>query len=81
MLEVQASKKDKDFVMAINWKMAQACVAQGKARQFPGAYAHNHREPNQDAVSTMMNGVKMLDPKDCPGHGFLYADSKEPARC
>jgi nitrous-oxide reductase len=78
MLEVQASKKDKDFVMAINWKMAQACVAQGKARQFPGSYAHNHREPNQDAVSTVMNGVKMLDPKDCPGMVFYMPTPKSP---
>ncbi len=78
MLEVNASKKDKDFMMAINWKMAKACVDQGKARQFPGDYRHNFREENQDAVSEVKSGVKMLDPKDCPGMVFYMPTPKSP---
>lgn len=78
MLEVNASKKDKDFVMAINWKKAKACVDQGKARMFPGAYRHNYREENQEAVSESLNGTKMLDPKDCPGMVFYMPTPKSP---
>jgi nitrous-oxide reductase len=40
-LEVNASQKDKDYIAAINWKQAEQCVAQGKAKTEPARYAHN----------------------------------------
>ena len=40
-LEKNASQKDKDYIAAINWKQAEQCVAQGKAKTEPGRYAHN----------------------------------------
>ena len=34
-LEVNASQNDKDFIAAVNWKQAEQCVAQGKAKAAP----------------------------------------------
>ena len=41
LLEVNASQNDKDFVAAVNWKQAEECVAEGKAKAVPAEYAHN----------------------------------------
>ena len=42
LLEVNASKNDKDFIAAVNWKKAEEYVAQGKAKQWPTKYYHNY---------------------------------------
>src|SRR5262245_17788559 len=41
-LEENASKNDKDFVAAVNYKRAEACVSEGKARTAPAEYFHNY---------------------------------------
>ncbi|MBE7412403.1 MAG: Sec-dependent nitrous-oxide reductase [Leptospiraceae bacterium] len=76
MLEVGASKKDKDYILAFNWKKASECKA--KARDFSGTYVHNIWPENQKTVSTKHNGVKMLDPKDCPGIAYFLPTPKSP---
>ena len=40
-LEVNASQNDKDYIAAVNWKAAEQCVAEGKAKTMPAEYAHN----------------------------------------
>jgi hypothetical protein len=32
-LEVNASQKDKDFILAVNWKKAEQYLAQGKGKK------------------------------------------------
>jgi nitrous-oxide reductase len=32
-LEVNASQKDKDFILAVNWKKAEQYLAQGKGKR------------------------------------------------
>jgi nitrous-oxide reductase len=44
LLEVNASRNDKDFVAAVNWRRAEECVAEGKGRTVPARYAHNHMD-------------------------------------
>ncbi|MDZ4728271.1 MAG: Sec-dependent nitrous-oxide reductase [Leptospira sp.] len=78
MLEVGASKKDKDFILAFNWVRAQECKAQGKAANFGGEYVNNFRPENKPAVSTRLSGVKMLQPKDCPGMMYYMPTPKSP---
>ena len=45
-LEINASKNDKDFIAAINWKLAEQCVKDGKAKAWPSRYAHNVMDPD-----------------------------------
>ncbi len=78
-LELNASQNDKDFVAAINWKRAEECVAQGKARAFPSTYVHNYVDPaSRIAKSETKTSVRMLDPKDCEGVAYYLPTPKSP---
>lgn len=78
MLEVGASKKDKDYILAFNWVKAKACKDAGKAKDFGGTYYHNYLPENMPTVSEKLSGVKLLDPKDCPGMMYLMPTPKSP---
>ena len=79
MLEIEASKNDKDFILAFNWKKAEACVDQGKARTVPGPHVINRRGHNsKPATSEKVATVKMLNPTDCPGIMFYMPTPKSP---
>jgi nitrous-oxide reductase len=41
LLEVNASQKDKDFIMAVNWKKAEEYLKAGKGVKQKVKYAHN----------------------------------------
>jgi nitrous-oxide reductase len=82
LLEVNASQNDKDYVAAINWKLAEKYLAEGKAKDEPGKYRHNvWSEETHSATSTEMNGVKVLYPQDCPGLVYLLPTPKSPHGC
>jgi nitrous-oxide reductase len=54
LLEVNASQRDKDFIMAVNWKKAEEYLAQGKGMKWAANYAHNvFDEKTHTATSTM----------------------------
>ena len=79
LLEVNASQNDKDFVAAVNWKVAEQCVADGKAESFPSNYAHNLKnEATGIAETTMMDSVNMLKPENCEGVVYLLPTPKSP---
>ena len=78
MIEVGASKNDKDYVMAFNWVKAKACKDAGKAKDFSGVYYHNYLPENAPAIAERMSGVKLLDPKDCPGVAYFLPTPKSP---
>lgn len=79
LLEANASQNDKDFIAAVNWKLAEQYVKEGKAKKVPGAYYHNKlNEKTHTATSELMNGTLMLDPKDCPGLVYLMPCPKSP---
>lgn len=78
MLEINASRGDKDYIMAFNWVRAKQCADEGKATNFSGSYRHNYREDNKNAVSEAMNGVRMLDPANCPGVAYYLPTPKSP---
>jgi nitrous-oxide reductase len=79
LLEVNASAKDKDFILAVNWKKAEEYLAAGKAKRVPATYAHNvYDDRTHTATSTIMNEVMMLDPADCPDMMYFMPCPKSP---
>jgi nitrous-oxide reductase len=79
LLEVNASKNDKDFIAAVNWKKAEEYVAQGKAKDWPTKYYHNYMDhATQSARSEVISTVKVLDPADCPGMIYFIPTPKSP---
>jgi nitrous-oxide reductase len=79
LLEVNASKNDKDFIAAINWKKAEEYVAQGKAKVWPTKYYHNWMDHDtQSAKSEVIDKVAVLDPADCPGMVYYMPTPKSP---
>ncbi len=79
LLEVNASAKDKDFIMAVNWKKAEAYAKAGKGKMVPVEYAHNvYNEKTHSATSTIEKQVLLLDPKDCPDMIYFIPCPKSP---
>jgi nitrous-oxide reductase len=79
LLEVNASKNDKDFVAAVNWKRAEACVAAGKGEKLGTKYRHNVMdEKSRVASSTVMNDETILRPENCEGLVYFIPTPKSP---
>ena len=79
LLEVNASAKDKDFIMAVNWKKAEAYAKAGKGKMVPVEYAHNvYNEKTHSGTSTIEKQVLLLDPKDCPDMIYFIPCPKSP---
>ncbi len=82
LLEVNASQKDKDFIMAVNWKKAEEYIAQGKGKIEKVKYAHNvYDEKTHSATSTMENEVAVLDVMELPGVVYFIPCPKSPHGC
>ncbi len=82
LLEVNASAKDKDFIMAVNWKKAEEYVKAGKAKKEAVKYAHNvYDDKTHTATSTIETEVLVLDPKDCPDMMYFIPCPKSPHGC
>jgi nitrous-oxide reductase len=82
LLEVNASQKDKDFIMAVNWKKAEEYVKAGKGVMKPVKYIHNsYSDVTHSATTTTINEVLMLDPKDCPDMIYFMPCPKSPHGC
>ncbi|WP_299823840.1 Sec-dependent nitrous-oxide reductase [uncultured Pontibacter sp.] len=77
--ELGASQKDRDYLAAINWKVAAKYAAEGKAREMPANYYHNKRDHNtHKATSTVKKTVRYLLPEECPGMMYLIPAPKSP---
>jgi nitrous-oxide reductase len=82
LLEVNASAKDKDFIMAVNWKKAEEYLKAGKGKTEAVKFAHNVYDDNKhQATSTIENSVTVLDPKDCPDMLYFIPCPKSPHGC
>lgn len=82
LLEVNASARDKDFIMAVNWKKAEEYIKAGKAKKQAVKYAHNTYDENtHTATSTIKNEVLVLDPKECPDMLYMIPCPKSPHGC
>jgi nitrous-oxide reductase len=78
-LEANASQNDKDYIAAVNYKQAESCVAQGKARTVNTRYLHNWiDETSRSAKSETVSSVPMLDPRTCQGLVYYLPTPKSP---
>ncbi|MDH5396938.1 MAG: Sec-dependent nitrous-oxide reductase, partial [Cyclobacteriaceae bacterium] len=78
-IERNASINDKDFIAAVNWKLAEEYIAQGKAQTMPTSYMHNYfDEKTQMATSEEIKEVKVLIPSECPGLIYYLPTPKSP---
>lgn len=79
LLEINASKNDKDFIAAVNWKALEKCVADGKAVAMKSDYVHNiYDESVHAAKSEAMKSTKTLTPEKCPDSIFYIPVAKSP---
>lgn len=82
LLEVNASQRDKDFIMAVNWKKAEEYIKAGKGKKTPANYAHNYYdESTHSAVSEMRNEVLILDSKELKDLCYMIPCPKSPHGC
>lgn len=82
LLEVNASQKDKDFIMAVNWKKAEEYIAQGKGKVEKAKYAHNvYDDKTHSATSTIESEVVVLDVAEFPDIVYFIPCPKSPHGC
>ncbi|CAN5455505.1 Sec-dependent nitrous-oxide reductase [soil metagenome] len=82
LLEVNASQKDKDFIMAVNWKKAEEYLKAGKGRKQAVRYAHNiYDESTHTAKSEIRTEVTVLNSKDLPDLCYFIPCPKSPHGC
>lgn len=82
LLEVNASQKDKDFIMAVNWKKAEEYIKAGKGQKVKAKYAHNEwNEKTHTGVSNIMNEVLQLDPAELKDIIYFIPCPKSPHGC
>ncbi|MCD2424354.1 Sec-dependent nitrous-oxide reductase [Niabella pedocola] len=82
LLEVNASQRDKDFIMAVNWKKAEEYVKSGKGKKQQVKFAHNkYDEATHTAKSEMENEVTVLDITEFPDLVYFIPCPKSPHGC
>ncbi|MBS1774008.1 MAG: Sec-dependent nitrous-oxide reductase [Bacteroidetes bacterium] len=82
LLEVNASQKDKDFIVAVNWKKAEEYVKAGKGTKMKARYMHNTMNDDaQTAVSKEENEVLVLDPAELKDMVYMIPCPKSPHGC
>ena len=82
LLEVNASQKDKDFIMAVNWKKCEEYAKAGKGKKLKVKYAHNvYDETTHTGTSNMITEVMALDPKELKDIVYFMPCPKSPHGC
>ncbi len=82
LLEVNASQKDKDFIMAVNWKKAEEYLKAGKGKKTAVKYAHNTwDEKTHTAKSEIRTEVIVLDTKELKDIVYMIPCPKSPHGC
>src|SRR6187399_2593537 len=82
LLEQNASQKDKDFIIAVNWKKAEEYLKAGKGRKESVKYAHNtYDEKKHTSTSVIETEVTVLDSKELADMVYLMPCPKSPHGC
>lgn len=82
LLEVNASQKDKDFIMAVNWKKAEEYIKAGKGKKQAVRYAHNrYSDKTHSATSEIKTEVLVLDSKEFSDICYMIPCPKSPHGC
>ncbi|WKK59515.1 Sec-dependent nitrous-oxide reductase [Sphingobacterium sp. BN32] len=80
LLEVNASKNDKDFILAVNWKKAEEYLKAGKGRKVSNLkYAHNvYDEKSHTAKSEFKTETIVLNAEELEGLCYYIPCPKSP---
>jgi len=82
LLEVNASQRDKDFIMAVNWKKAEEYVRDHKGTAGKASYVHNiYNEKTESASTTTESQVITLDPAQLKDFVYFIPCPKSPHGC
>lgn len=82
LLEVNASQRDKDFIMAVNWKKAEEYLKAGKGRKEKVKYAHNtYSDKTHSATSEIKTEVTVLDADVLKDICYMIPCPKSPHGC
>ncbi len=82
LLEVNASQRDKDFIMAVNWKKAEEYIKAGKGKKQSVNYAHNKwDEKTHSAKSVIKKEVYVLDASELKDICYMLPCPKSPHGC
>ncbi len=82
LLEVNASQKDKDFIVAINWKKAEEYIKAGRGKKMATEYYRNTlHEETHTATSEVLREVLTLDPNELKDFVYLIPCPKSPHGC
>jgi nitrous-oxide reductase len=82
LLEVNASQKDKDYIMAVNWKKAEEYLKAGKGKKQKVKYAHNvWDESTHTGTSTIKEEVTVLDVSVLKDICYMIPCPKSPHGC
>jgi len=82
LLEVNASQRDKDFIMAVNWKKAEEYLRAGKGEKQSVRYVHNvYNEKTHSATSEIKTEVIVLDTKTLKDICYFIPCPKSPHGC
>ncbi|MGB4840053.1 MAG: Sec-dependent nitrous-oxide reductase [Saprospiraceae bacterium] len=82
LLEVNASQKDKDFIMAVNWKKAEEYLKAGKGKKIPAKYVSNtYSDITHSAKSEMRTEVTVLNAKELKDLCYFMPCPKSPHGC
>ncbi len=78
LLEINASRKDKDFVAAVNYRRAEQCIADGAGRDMATSYRHNLMGDDHIARSNEVTSVKVIEAADCSDMIYFLPTPKSP---
>lgn len=80
MLEINASKNDKDYIAAINWEKAAEYAANGEGKMIPGEHYRNYIDHEEGGVakSELIEEVRVLDPRELDGLVYFLPTPKSP---
>lgn len=81
-LEGNASQKDKDYIMAVNWKKAEEYLKAGRGQKQAVKYVHNRwDDKTHSAVSETKSEVTVLDVSELKDIVYMIPCPKSPHGC
>jgi len=82
MLELNASKKDKDLMAVVNWKKAEEYIKNGNFKEVPVEYYHNVTDEKTGiARSIVEKKTKRIDPRQFKDFVYFIPVPKSPHGC
>ncbi len=78
LLEINASRNDKDFIAALDWKRAEECIAAGAGKVVSANYVHNFVDEAHVAHSRSLNSVRQMEVGECERMMYFLPTPKSP---